>query len=82
MTGVGPMAEAEARVLYSAALTRIFSHVYLRDPGANLVEVLVLVDDERSAVAAEALKGRAEALLTKFRAFATMPRAGATDSMA
>ena len=30
--GLGPTAEAEARTLSSAALTRVFTHVYLRDP--------------------------------------------------
>ena len=34
--GIGPMAEPEARVLYSAALTCVFSHLYLRDPNARL----------------------------------------------
>ena len=82
MTGVGPMADAEARVLSSAALTRVFSHVYLHDPGANLDELLEPVDDELYVVAAEAVKGQVEALLAKFRAFATMPRAGAADSVA
>src|SRR4051812_21309420 len=30
--GIGPMAETEARVLSSAALTHVFSHLHLRDP--------------------------------------------------
>ena len=34
--GIGPMAEAEAHVLSSAALTRVFSHLYLHDPIACL----------------------------------------------
>ena len=38
--GAGPMAEAEARVLSSAALTRVFSHLHLRDPNACLDELL------------------------------------------
>ena len=38
--GIGPMAEAEARVLSSAALTRVFSHLHLRDPSARLDELL------------------------------------------
>ena len=33
--GLGPTAEAEARVLSSAALTRVLSHVYLRDPAST-----------------------------------------------
>ena len=34
--GLSPMAEAEARVLSSAPLTRVFSHLHLRDPNACL----------------------------------------------
>ena len=34
--GLGPTAEAEARVLSSAALTRVFTHIYLRDPNIDL----------------------------------------------
>ncbi len=71
MTSVGPMAEAEDRVLSSAALTRILSHVYLCNPDANLDDLLEPVDARRSIAAAEAIKGRAEALLSKFRAFNT-----------
>ena len=40
MEGIGPMAEAEARVLSSAALTRVFSHLYPRAPDACLDELL------------------------------------------
>ena len=80
VTGISPMAEVEARVLSSAALTRVLSHVYLLDPGANLEELLEPVDAERSSAAAEAVKGRAEALLAKFRAFATAPKAGTAGS--
>ena len=82
VTGIGPMAEVEARVLSSAALTRILGHVYLRNPDANLDDLLEPVDADRSAAAAEAVKGRAEALLAKFRAFATAPKAGAAGSAA
>ena len=57
VTGIGPMAEVEARILSSAALTRILSHVYLRNPDANLEDLLEPVDAERSATAAEAVKG-------------------------
>ena len=76
------MAEVEARVLSSAALTRVLSHVYLRDPGSNLDELLEPMDAERFATAAEAVNGRAEALLEKFRAFATAPKAGTAGSAA
>ena len=51
------MAEVEARVLSSAALTRILSHVYLRNPDANLDDLLEPVDAGRSTAAAEAVKG-------------------------
>ena len=36
VTGIGPMVEVEARVLLSAVLTWILSHIYLRDPDAKL----------------------------------------------
>ena len=68
------MAEVEARVLSSAALTRVFSHLHLRDPDANLDELLEPVDSERFAAAAEAVKIQVEALLGKFRAFLLRPR--------
>ena len=76
VSGVGLMAEEEARVLSSAALTHVFSHLHLRDPDANLDELLEPVDDERYAAAAEAVKGQVEALLEKFRAFDPAPMAG------
>ena len=74
------MVEVEARVLPSAALTRILSHVYLRNPDANLDDLLEPVDAKHSAAAAEAVKGRAEALLSKFRAFNTAPKHDSTTS--
>ena len=80
--GIGPMAEVEARVLSSVALMRILSHVYLRNPDANLDDLLEPVDAKRSAAAAKAVKGRVEALLEKFRAFNTAPKRGATGSAA
>ena len=57
VSGISPMAEAEARVISSAVLTRVFSHLHLRDPAANLDELLEPVNDERCAAAAEAVKG-------------------------
>ena len=78
--GLGPTAEAEARVLSSAALTRVFTHIYLRDPGVDLDGLLEPVSGERAA--AEAVKGRAEALLGKFWAFSTKPNQGAADPAA
>ena len=79
---IGPMAEVEARVLSSAALTRILSHVHLLNPDANLDDLLEPVDAKRSAAAADAIKGRAGALLLKFRAFNTAPKRGAAGSAA
>ena len=83
MEGIGPMAEAEARVLSSAALTRVFSHLYLRDPNARLDELLEHVADEHCAAATAAVKGQVEALLKKFRGFVLAPSTGdATDPAA
>ena len=75
--GLGPTAEAEARVLSSAALTRVLTHIYLRDPSVDLDSLLEPVSGERAAAAAKAVKGRAEALLGKFWAFSTKPKQGA-----
>ena len=80
--GLGPTAEAEVRVLSSAALTRVLTHIYLRDPGVNLDSLLEPVSGERAAAAAEAVKGRAEALLGMFRAFSTKPKQDASGSAA
>ena len=74
--GIGPMAEAEARVLSSAALTRVFSHLYLRDPNARLDELLEPVADEHCVAAATAVIGQVEALLKKFRGFVLAPLTG------
>ena len=71
--GIGPMAEAEARVLSSAALTRVLSHLYLRDPNDRLDELLEPVADEHCAAAAAAVKGQVDALLKKFCDFAHAP---------
>ena len=54
---IGPMADVKARILSSAALTRILSHIYLRNPDVNLDDLLEPVDAKRSAVAAEVVKG-------------------------
>ena len=74
--GIGPMAEAEARVLSSAALARVFSHLHLRDPAARLDELLEPVADDHYTTAAAAVKGQVEALLKKFRGFASAPLSG------
>ena len=71
--GIGPMAEAEARDLSSAALTCVFSHLYLRDPNARLDELLEPTANEHCAAAAAAVKSQVEALLKKFYGFASAP---------
>nr|XP_020182760.1 MAP7 domain-containing protein 1-like [Aegilops tauschii subsp. strangulata] len=81
--GVGPMAEAEARVLSSVALTRVFSHLHLRDPSARLDELLEPIPEEHCAATATAVQGQVEALLKKFRGFTLAPSTGsATDPAA
>ena len=75
--GLGPTAEAEARVLSSAALTWVFTHIYLRDPNVDLDSLLEPASGELAAATAEAVKGRPKALLAKFRAFSTKPKRGA-----
>ena len=80
VSGIGPMAEEEARVLSSAAVTRVFSHLHLRDPATRLDELLEPVDDEHCAAAAAAVKGQVKALLKEFHTFAHVPTTGsATD---
>ena len=78
VSGIGPMAEEEARVLSSVALTRVFSHLHLRDPAARLDELLEPMDDKRYAAAAAAVKGQVEALMQKFRASGPAPLTGGT----
>ena len=80
--GLGPTAEAEARVLSSAALTRVFTHIYLRDPNIDLDSLLEPASGELAAAATEAMKGCAEALLGKFRAFSTKPKQSAASPVA
>ena len=74
--GVGPMAEAVSRVLSSAALTRVFSHLHLRDPNACLDELLEPVAEDQYEAAAAAVQGQVEALLKKFRGFVSAPLSG------
>ena len=71
--GFGPMAEAEARVLSSAALTRVFSHLHLHDPNACLDELLEPVAEDQCEAAAAAVQAQVEALLKKFRGFVSAP---------
>ena len=80
--GLGPTAEAEARALSSAALTCILIHVYLHDPNVDLDSLLDPVSGDLAAAAAEAMKGRAEALRGRFRTFSILPGRGAASSAA
>ena len=70
------MAEAEARVLSSAALTRVFSHLHLHDPNARLDELLEPVAKDHCEAAAAAVQGQVEALLGMFRGFGSDPLSG------
>ena len=76
MRGIGHMAEEKARVLSSAALKCVFSHLHLRDPAARLDELLEPVADEHCSAATAAMKGEVEAILEKFDAFAPTPSIG------
>ena len=82
VSGIGPMAEREARVLSSVALTRIFCHLHPRDPAARLDELPEPVDGEHCAAAAAAMKSQVEALLEKFCAFTPTPLAGGAADLA
>ena len=55
--GLGPMVEAEARAMSSAVLTHVLSHVYLRDPNVDFDSLLEPVSSNRSAAAAQAMRG-------------------------
>ena len=74
--GLGPMAEAESRVLSSAALTRVLSHLHLHDPNAQSDELLEPVAEDLYETAAAAVQGQVEALLGKFRGFVSDPPSG------
>nr|XP_020170213.1 chromosome partition protein Smc-like [Aegilops tauschii subsp. strangulata] len=78
--GIGPMVEGEAHALSSSALTRVLSHLHLRDPNADLGVLLEPVDEERCTAAAKAVKGQVEALLKKLLTIDPAPPAdGAAD---
>ena len=80
--GLGPMAEAEPRVLSSAALTRVFSHLHLRDPNACLDELLEPVAEDQYEAAAPAVQDQVGALLQRFRGFVSAPLSGVVDLVA
>ena len=61
---------------------RVLTHVYLRDPNVDLDSLLEPASGELAAAAIEAVKGRAEALLGKFRAFSTRPMQSAASPAA
>lgn len=73
VSGIGPLAEAEACILSSAALTHFFSHLHLHDRAAHLNELLEPVDIKHCAAAAEGVNSQVEALLKRFRAFDPAP---------
>ena len=77
--GLGPMAEAEARVLSSATLTRFFSHLHLRDPNACLDELLEPVAEDQYEAAAATVQDQVGALLRRFRGFVSAPLSGVVD---
>ena len=76
MSGIGPMTEEETRVLSSAAQTRVFSHLHLRDPATHLDELLEPVAEDQYEAAASAMQDQVGALLRKFRGFVSSPLSG------
>nr|XP_020179478.1 uncharacterized abhydrolase domain-containing protein DDB_G0269086-like [Aegilops tauschii subsp. strangulata] len=80
--GIGPAVEGEARALSSSPLTRVFSHLHLRDPDADLGELLKPVEEGRCTAAAEVVKDQVEALLKKFLAINPAPPADGAASPA
>ena len=72
-----PHDRGRGAALSSAALTRVLSHVYLRDPNVDFDSLLEPVSGDRAAAAVEAVRGRAEVLLGKFRSPCVLPGRGA-----
>ena len=67
----------------ASAMTRVFSHLHLRDPSIDLGALLEPMDEERRTTAAEAVKDLVEALLEKFLTIDPAPPAdGAADPTA
>ena len=60
----------------------VLSHVYPHDPNVDFDSLLEPVGGDLAAAAAEAVKGRAEALLGRFCAFSTFPGRDAASSAA
>ena len=69
------MVEGEARILSSSALTRAFSHLYLRDASFDSTALLEPVDLDSCDTIADAVKGPVWSLLDKFLTIG--PTAGA-----
>nr|XP_020165579.1 uncharacterized protein LOC109751084 [Aegilops tauschii subsp. strangulata] len=78
VNGVGRMVEGQARALSASAMTRVFSHLHLRDPSVDLGVLLEPVDEEHCIATAEAVNDRVETLLEKFLAIDPAPPAGGT----
>ena len=57
-------------------MTRVFSHLHLHDPNACLDELLEPVAKDDCKAAAAVVQGQVEALLERFRGFASSPLSG------
>ncbi|KAE8787511.1 hypothetical protein D1007_38508 [Hordeum vulgare] len=66
VTQMDKILDSECRDLFFAAVTRVFSHLHIRDPGFDLSSMTVLVPAEARDHAAEAVKGLVEALVRRF----------------
>ena len=64
---VGSLVEVECRTLFTAAATRVFSHLHLQDPSFDLGALIEPVAPKARDAAAEAVKGQVKILLEKFR---------------
>ncbi|KAE8794599.1 hypothetical protein D1007_30638 [Hordeum vulgare] len=60
---VDKILDSECRDLFFVAATRVFSHLYLREPGFDLGSVILPVPAEARHNAAEAVNGPMEALV-------------------
>ena len=65
-TEVDSILEEECRSLFSAAVTRVFGHLYLQDPGFDFITVIRSIAPESRVAAEGAMKGHVDALLKKF----------------
>lgn len=67
------MMEGEARTLSAFAMTRVFSHLHLRDPSTDFGALLEPVDEEHCTAATEAMKDRVGAMSWKLLAMDPAP---------